>query len=97
MVSRSIRALFFAWQTAALTIGSLLLSGDAAAKTPKVERQGAIEIRTFQPVLDGKWIGQGIAYGPYRVGQAPGGSGPTREELVEDLAILGQHRQILQM
>ena len=30
----------------------------------------------------------GIAYGPYRAGQAPGGPGPSREQLAEDLRIM---------
>jgi exo-beta-1,3-glucanase (GH17 family) len=38
--------------------------------------------------VDGRWIGNGIAYGPHRDGQWPGGPGPSEAQLREDLAIL---------
>jgi len=54
-------------------------------------------LREFSPVLEGKWIGQGISYGPYREEESPGGLQPTREELTEDLNLLSQHWNLLRM
>ncbi|HET8732729.1 MAG TPA: hypothetical protein VFM45_03040, partial [Anaeromyxobacteraceae bacterium] len=31
--------------------------------------------------LDGRWIGNGISYGPHRDGQWPGGPAPTEAQL----------------
>ncbi|MEO2049407.1 MAG: glycosyl hydrolase family 17 protein [Pirellulales bacterium] len=53
--------------------------------------------RRFSPTLDGKWIGQGISYGPYREGQSPGGNLPTREQLNEDLNLISQHWNLIRM
>ena len=44
-----------------------------------------------------EWRGDGISYGPYREGQAPGGAQPSREELREDLLILEQHFSMIRM
>ena len=53
--------------------------------------------RPFHPFIDGRWIGNGISYGAHRDGQTPGGSGPTREQVREDLHILAQHWNLLRM
>lgn len=55
------------------------------------------EERKFSPFLDGKWVGQGVSYGPFREGQSPGGVSPTREELTEDLSLLAQHWNLMRM
>ena len=34
-------------------------------------------VRTFEPVAGGRWIGNAVAYGPHRDGQAPGGDEST--------------------
>lgn len=44
--------------------------------------------RPLLPFLDGRWIGNGVAYGPFRDGQQPGGPLPTREQLREDLELM---------
>jgi exo-beta-1,3-glucanase (GH17 family) len=46
------------------------------------------EARPLDPYRDGKWIGQGISYGPFRDGQRPGGPSPTRAQMREDLELL---------
>ena len=40
--------------------------------------------------INGNWIGAGVAYGPFRDGQAPGGKSPSVEELTEDLHIISE-------
>ena len=44
-----------------------------------------------------RWIGNGISYGPHRDGQHPGGPGPTREQVREDLEIVRKHWSLLRM
>ena len=43
--------------------------------------------RPFTPVANG-FKANGISYGPFRKGQSPGGKGPTKEQIREDLKIL---------
>lgn len=45
-------------------------------------------VRPLRLVEDGRWPGRGIAYGPHRDGQHPGGPSPTRAQLREDLELL---------
>ena len=40
---------------------------------------------------NGDWIGDGIAYGPFRDGQEPGGANPSIDELREDLHIINKY------
>lgn len=46
--------------------------------------------RPFDASPSGRWMGSGIAYGPYRDGQAPGKSEPDEAQLLEDLHILAR-------
>ena len=40
-------------------------------------------LRKFEPYLEGKWIGNAVAYGCYRKGQEPGGRGPDKNEILK--------------
>jgi exo-beta-1,3-glucanase (GH17 family) len=71
--------------------------GAAADQKLSHATESGSDLRKFLPFLESKWIGQGISYGPYREGQAPGGPSPTREELVEDLNLISQHWNLLRM
>jgi exo-beta-1,3-glucanase (GH17 family) len=75
------------------------VAGDESAIEPggSVASGKALEVRKFSPFLDGKWIGQGISYGPYREKQSPGGDLPNRKELTEDLNLLSQHWSLIRM
>lgn len=43
----------------------------------------------FEPTIDGKWIGIGIAYGSYRDGESPGkDSVSSEEDILEDMKLL---------
>jgi len=53
------------------------------------------EAPVFYPTLDGKWIGLGIAYSPYRDGQGPDeGIVPSEEDVLEDLKILTANKDL---
>jgi exo-beta-1,3-glucanase (GH17 family) len=61
-------------------------AGTAAG--PSAPREEPFVARPLDPFLGGRWIGQGISYGPHRDGQRPGGPSPTRAQLREDLELL---------
>ena len=54
-------------------------------------------LRKFDPYLNGKWIGNAISYGCYRKGQAPGQSGPSKEEILEDLNIISEYWNLVRV
>ena len=53
----------------------------AGAKAEEIDK------RPFAPV-SGEFQANGISYGPFRKGQNPGGKGPSKEQIREDLKIL---------
>lgn len=55
------------------------------------------QIREFNPILNGKWIGNAISYGPYRKGQAPGLNGPSAEQIKEDLEIISKKWNLIRV
>jgi exo-beta-1,3-glucanase (GH17 family) len=55
----------------------------AAATPPPSEAR-----RPYAPVRDGAPVIEGVAYGPFRAGQRPGGPLPSDAEILEDLRIL---------
>ena len=61
-------------------------------------RQEPFEKRAFDSTFNGEWVGEAICYGPYRDGQGPGSEEqPSREQLLEDLQIMGRHWKMLRM
>jgi exo-beta-1,3-glucanase (GH17 family) len=62
-----------------------------------VPREDAASNRQFTAELDGRWIGQAISYGCYREGQAPGVTGPSKEQILEDLRIIQQHWNLIRV
>jgi len=77
-----------------MTLACLFVAAGTALAVPGV-RATADDARPVRRALDprlgGRWIGCGIAYGPHRDGQAPGGRAPTRAQLAEDLRLLSRH------
>jgi exo-beta-1,3-glucanase (GH17 family) len=49
------------------------------------------------PAPGERWIGHAVCYGPHRDGQHPDGASPTREQLLEDLQIMGRHWNMIRM
>jgi len=61
------------------------------------EREDPFAIRPFDPFIGSDWIGNAIAYGCYRAGQAPGQKGPSDAELLEDLNIMAEHWNLIRV
>lgn len=45
--------------------------------------------------LDGRWIGDGICFSPYREGQEPDGKEPGDAEILADLKLVGRHWHLI--
>ncbi|QDS99909.1 glycosyl hydrolase family 17 protein [Adhaeretor mobilis] len=78
-----------------LSVGIYGVAGTASADDGEPSEQ--FKQRAFEPKIDGKWIGQGISYGPYRKGQAPNGEQPTKVQMREDLVLLSKNWQLLRI
>ena len=70
----------------------LSLALTSCASTENVQ-----EKRSFTPSLNGKWIGNGISYSPYRDGEAPGLSVTASEDVLEDLQIISQRWNLIRL
>ena len=80
--------------------GALLMSGlSSCISTPADTRaELSIERRVFKPMLDGKWIGNGISYGAYRDGESPDdGSLTSKENILEDLSLIAKRWNMIRM
>lgn len=90
--------------------GLLLLACLVAGSTPAAhgqinlvgqhEVEAGVEeepVHEFHPYIGEEWIGNAVAYGPFRDGQAPGGEGPTDEQILEDLRIMADHWNLIRM
>ena len=54
--------------------------------------------RDFKPVLDGKWIGNGISYGAYRDGESPDeGSLTSKAHILEDLQLIAGRWNLIRL
>ncbi len=57
----------------------------------------AVPRRPLGVTMNGKWIGNAIAYGPHRDGQHPDGPSPTRAQLREDLHLMAKHWHLVRV
>jgi len=48
-------------------------------------------VRPLSLELNGKWIGSGVCFSPFRHGQGPSGAAPSDAEILEDLRIASKH------
>lgn len=62
-----------------------------------VAQDQAVTKRPFEPTLDGEWIGNGISYGAYRDGEAPGDGPTSKAHILEDLTILAQRWNLIRL
>ena len=103
MTPRPLLSLLSAATLAAIGCASAPAKAPARASSTAAESADPpgqpVAVRPFSPFLDGRWIGNGICYGPHRDGQSPeaGGASPTREQIREDLLLLMKHWSLLRM
>ncbi|MEO0425014.1 MAG: glycosyl hydrolase family 17 protein [Pseudomonadota bacterium] len=57
----------------------------------------AVEKRSFAPMLNGESIANGISYGAYRDGEAPGGALTSKAHILEDLTILAERWNLIRL
>ena len=78
-----------------------LLAGACAPRTPTVASPAThaetLERRPFVPRLDGAPVRAGVAYGPYRAGQRPGGAQPTDAQILEDLRLIAPRWHLIRI
>ena len=77
-----------------LLIASLVVLSGCASSGP--ELTAGIEKRDFEPMLDGRWIGNGISYGAYRDGEGPGDL-TSKANILEDLQILAPRWNLIRL
>lgn len=82
---------------ACLAIGLGACATAIADGPESVAEIGGEPVREFRPVLGGEWIGNAVAYGPFRDGQSPDGQGPSDEEILEDLRLIARHWNLIRM
>jgi exo-beta-1,3-glucanase (GH17 family) len=73
------------------------LAAPAGGAGPAVPHSTAFRPRAFDARLHGKWIGNAVAYGPHRDGQAPWGPQPSREQLREDLLLMAPRWNLIRL
>jgi len=78
----------------ASSLGEFRSELEAGSSQPREE---PFVVRSYRPALDDKWIGNAVAYGCYRSGQAPGQKGPSDAELLEDLKIIAKHWHLIRL
>ena len=85
------------WVPVALAL-SLAACGSTTPDTDTdAARRDAVTKRPFEPMLDGKWVGNGISYGAYRDGEAPGEALTSKEHILEDLRILAPRWNLIRL
>lgn len=61
------------------------------------QREEPFSVRSFDPYIGDKWIGNAVAYGCYRMGQAPGLKGPSDDEILEDMQIISKYWNMIRV
>jgi exo-beta-1,3-glucanase (GH17 family) len=83
------------------TIVALLMAACTTAgehKTEKPPDRPPVVKRSFNPTIDGIWIGNGISYSAYRDGESPlNGSLTSKQHILEDLRILGPRWNLIRL
>ncbi len=73
-------------------MSAAFLPGSGADRQPA---ETPTTVREFRPYIGERWIGNGVAYGPHRDGQYPGGPSPSPEQIRQDLDIMVHHWHLL--
>ncbi len=75
-----------------LPLLGLLFAGSVARAAPPDLPGGR---RPLQLEVDGRWIGNGVCFSPYRDGQSPHGASPSEDEILADLRLISPYWQLL--
>lgn len=78
-------------------LATLAASCRAAPATPSSAAEPAGGRRPLLFELNGRWIGNGVSFSPYRDGQRPGGVLPSEAEILEDLRLVVRHWNLIRM
>ena len=57
----------------------------------------ALAKRDFDPMINGKWIGNGISYGAYRDGEGPGKGLTSKVNILEDLQTIARRWNLIRL
>ncbi len=85
------------WASVAVTLSLAACSSITPDSGTDVAQDTGLAKRPFEPMLDGKWIGNGISYGAYRDGESPGETLTSKEHILEDLTILSQRWNLIRL
>jgi len=67
-------------------------------QTTAEDMHSNIHKRSFHPLLNGKWIGNGISYGAFRDGESPdNGKLTSKANILEDLQIIAKRWHLIRM
>ncbi len=81
-----------------LSFAAFLISGCATSgDSNSAMAESDSDKRAFAPSIDGRWIGNGISYSPYRDGESPGESRTSKENILEDLQIISKHWNLIRL
>lgn len=85
-----------------LIISVILLAGcqssSSGSEGSVVDDRTSIPANVFNPQINSKWIGNGIAYSPYRDGESPDiGSITSEANILEDLNLIAQHWNLIRL
>lgn len=77
--------------------GERTAPGGADFRRASYGREAPFTVREFV-AQRGEWlVGKAVCYGPHRDGQRPGGPGPSRKEIEEDLRIIARHWRMIRL
>ena len=65
--------------------------------TDILPREEPLVLRSFEPLPGAAWVGNAVAYGCYRRGQAPGLMGPSESQILEDLQLITDHWKLIRV
>lgn len=81
---------------ACATMDKDTVESTASSSVEPISGAPGVEVRPFEPTIDGRWIGAGISYGAYREGESPGDT-PPKAHILEDLRILSERWNLIRI
>ncbi|HEU4333219.1 MAG TPA: hypothetical protein VFT32_01875, partial [Candidatus Eisenbacteria bacterium] len=68
-----------------------------AAADSSYAREDPFVVRSFDESTGSRALGDGIAYGPHRDGQRPGGPSPSKADVLEDLRLIARRWNLIRL